>query len=395
MTESREPSTFAQEIATAASAPSPALEREATRGERPLRGSFRLLFLYDVAEAIHLAKLREILGPRGDVQPSTFGRGTPQYVRFEDPPFLERCEPHRLPDGTLATCSVRYYAFGVVAVELDLPFDCDWPGLLRGAVRWTAPVELEVQVREIVRVHLDRVAPAVARMYKDWLNEMYLVVNLEQVLDAAGRLMTSDALLSAHRGEIARIVSGEESPLAPSEVDETLRGSLSYYPHDLIVVSSSGALVYDRPEEAGAAVQIVEYAKIQLLEFRYYDRVMNRALGELYDALETGRGILRSRWTAPRDAGRINRIRLDVTELTERVDNDIKFVSDAYYARVHRLASASMGVGEYRDLVDEKLRTAGELYDSLVDRFNEARSFVIELAVAILVLLDVILLLRH
>ena len=222
------------------------------------------------------------------MQPSTFGRGTPQYVRFEDPPFLERCEPHRLPDGTPATCSAHYYAFGVVAVELDLPFDCDWPGLLRGAVRWTAPAELEVQVREIVRVHLDRVAPAVARMYKDWLNEMYLVVNLEQVLDSAGQLMTSDALLSAHRGEIARIVSGEESPLAPSEVDETLRGSLSYYPHDLIVVTSSGALVYDRPEEAGAAVQIVEYAKIQLLEFRYYDRVMNRALGELYDALRSG-----------------------------------------------------------------------------------------------------------
>jgi len=391
MTESREQSTFAQDVG----APAPSLGREANRAERSLRGSFRLLFLYDTAEAIQLAKLREILGSRGDVQPSTFGRGTPQYVRFEDPPFLERCEPYTLSGGGLAACSIRYYPFGVVAVQIDVPFDCDWPCLLRESARWTAPADMEVDVRKIVRAHLDRVAPAVTRIYKDWLNEMYLVVNVEQVLDAAGQLMTSEALLSAHRGEIARIVSGEEAPLAPSEVDETLRDSLSYYPHDLIVVSSSGALVYDRPEEAGAAVQIVEYAKLQLLEFRYYDRVMSRALAELHDALEREHGILRARWTAPRDAGRINRIRLDVTELTERVDNDIKFVSDAYYARVHRLASGSMGVNEYRDLVDEKLRTAGELYDSLVDRFNEARSFVIELAVAILVLLDVILLLRH
>jgi len=36
-------------------------------------------------------------------------------------------------------------------------------------------------------------------------------------------------------------------------------------------------------------------------------------------------------------------------------------------------------------VVDEKLGTAGELYDSLVGRFNDARSFVIELAVVDLV----------
>jgi hypothetical protein len=391
LTESRQPVTLAHE----SEAIPASRTREAPIGDRRLRGSFRLLFLYDVAEAIRQDKLREILGTRGDTLPSTFGRRTPQYVRFEEPPFLERCEPHRLPTGEIASCSIRYYAFAVIAVELDFPFDCDWPELLREAARWNTPTELEVEIREILRKHLDNIAPAVTRMHKEWLNEMYLVVNIEQVLDSAGQLMTADALLAGPRDEVARIVSGEEAPLAPTEVEETLRGSLSYYPHDLIVVSSSGTLVYDRPEEAAAAVQIVEYAKLQLLEFRYYDRVMSRALAELYDALERKRNLLGYRWTAPRDAGRINRIRLDVTELTERVDNHIKFVSDAYYARVHRLASASMGVGEYRDMIDEKLRTAGELYDSLVDRFNEGRSFIIELAVAILVLLDVLLLLRH
>jgi uncharacterized Rmd1/YagE family protein len=81
-------------------------------------------------------------------------------------------------------------------------------------------------------------------------------------------------------------------------------------------------------------------------------------------------------------------------ELTERIDNAIKFVSDVYYARVYRLAAARMGVGDYRNLVDAKLRTVGELYDFMTDQFNEARSFVIELGIAILALLDVILLLR-
>jgi len=81
-------------------------------------------------------------------------------------------------------------------------------------------------------------------------------------------------------------------------------------------------------------------------------------------------------------------------ELTERVDNAIKFVSDLYYARIYRLAARRVGVPDYRTLVDQKLRTAGDLYGFLVDQFNEARSFVLEVGVAILAVLDIILLLR-
>ena len=44
--------------------------------------------------------------------------------------------------------------------------------------------------------------------------------------------------------------------------------------------------------------------------------------------------------------------------------------------------------------MDEKLRTVGELYDVMVDQFNEARSFFVEVAIAILALLDVIFWLR-
>jgi uncharacterized Rmd1/YagE family protein len=136
---------------------------------------------------------------------------------------------------------------------------------------------------------------------------------------------------------------------------------------------------------------VVEYAKMQLLEFRYYDALMTRLLSDVYDALEAKRNIILQRWSLPRDAERFNTIRLDVMELTERIDNAIKFVSDVYYARIYRVAAARLGVSEYRKLVDEKLRIMGELYDFMVDQFNQARSFVLELAVAVMALLDVIL----
>ncbi|HEV2385709.1 MAG TPA: hypothetical protein VGS20_00500, partial [Candidatus Acidoferrales bacterium] len=94
-------------------------------------------------------------------------------------------------------------------------------------------------------------------------------------------------------------------------------------------------------------------------------------------------------------AKRLNTIRLDVMDLTERIDNAIKFVSDIYYARVYQMAAARMGVPEYHNLVEKKLGTVGELYDFMMDQFTEARSFVLEVLVAILALLDVILLWRY
>lgn len=80
-------------------------------------------------------------------------------------------------------------------------------------------------------------------------------------------------------------------------------------------------------------------------------------------------------------------------ELTERIDNAIKFVSDTFYALVYRLAASRVGVPEYRDMVEKKLETARELYEFMVNQFNEARLFVREAAITILALLDVLLLL--
>src|SRR5260370_3081664 len=188
-------------------------------------------------------------------------------------------------------------------------------------------------------------------------------------------------------------MGGEQKGVGGGKAEGGVEGRLSYSLTDLLVVGSSAALVYDRPDEAVWTIQILEYAKIQLLEFRYYDNFMTRVLSDVYNTLDRKRNLLLSRWTLPRDANRLNTIRLDVMELTERIDNAIKFVSDAFYALASRLAASRVGLPDYRQLVDKKLETARELYEFMVNQFNEARLFVLEVAITLLCLLDVLLLL--
>ena len=357
-----------------------------------LRGCFRILFLYDVGEALDLERLRELLGPRGGTVKRVFPRRTPEYVQFEHAPVVESAQPLDLATGERVLCSIKYYAFAVVVVQFEVPFEGDWDSLLARASRWTDAADVEPQARQIVVRHLDAVAPAVLRPRKDWLQEDYFVFNLEQH-DGMDRPNAAEFLLR-DGDKIAQLIRGEVTPLAPSVTEEILQSSLSYYASDLVVVGASSSLVYDRGDDAAATNLVLEYAKMQFLEFRYYDGLMTQLLSDVYTALEKRRNILFSRWSVPRDAKRVNTIRLDVMELTERIDNAIKFVSDMYYARLYRLAATRMGVPDYRSLVDEKLRTVGELYDVMVDQFNEARSFFVEVAIAILALLDVIFWLR-
>jgi hypothetical protein len=109
--------------------------------------------------------------------------------------------------------------------------------------------------------------------------------------------------------------------------------------------------------------------------------------------VERGSGLL-SRWRLAREAERLNAIRLEVIELAERTDNSIKFLSDMFYARLYRVAAAKVGVPDYRNLVDQKLRTAGELYQSMVNDFNNARAFGLESLVVIILIIDLLVLFR-
>ena len=66
-----------------------------------------------------------------------------------------------------------------------------------------------------------------------------------------------------------------------------------------------------------------------------------------------------------------------MSELTERADNAIKFLSDMFSARLYKLAASKVGVPDYKDLVKQKLQTAEDLYRFMVDQFNQSRAFVL------------------
>ena len=170
--------------------------------------------------------------------------------------------------------------------------------------------------------------------------------------------------------------------------------ALPIYPNDLAVISWNGAFLYDTSSGAETVIQLLEYANSQLLEFRHYDELLTRELQSVYDFMDHGSMGIAARWRTAKRASRLHTVLLDVGELTERADNAIKFLSDMFSARLYKVAALKIGVTDYKNLVNEKVHTAEELYRFMIDQFHQSRAFVLELMVVIILIIDLIWLFR-
>jgi hypothetical protein len=356
--------------------------------ETTLRGSVLVLIQFDVCEEIQLDRLRELVGSRAP-EPISFKHQAPGYVQYQRPPVVEPIETLVLDTGEQLRGEIKYYDYGVLSVVFELPFSGDWDTLVNLASRWVWDVDFEKHASRMARKCLEKAAAALVKPYPEWLSEDYFIFH---VRDVAGSPSAAE-LVESQGARIAQIVRGEMGVLSDGERNEVLQARISYYPNDLTVIGWNGAFVYDTPAGAETAIQLLEYANSQLLEFRHYDELLTRELDGVYKFLDKGTGLL-TRWKLARAASKLHTVLLDVAELTEHADNAIKFLSDMFSARLYKLAAAKIGVPDYKDLVQEKLKAAEELYRFMVDQFHQSRAFVLELMVVVILIIDLVFLFR-
>jgi hypothetical protein len=362
--------------------------------EGPLHGSVLVLIQFDVCEEIHLDELRKLFPARS--AEARFKKA-PAYVQYQRPPVEETLDPIVLDSGERLTGEIKYYDYGVVSLVFELPFSGDWDRLIELSCRWTSDTNFEKLASRIVRQKLERAAPALVKPYVDprsaaeipasvWLQEDYFIFHVREI---AGSPSAAD-LLASCGDQISQVVRGETALLSEGERQEILGSRISYYPNDLAVIGWNAAFIYDTPAGAETAIQLLQYANSQLLEFRHYDELMTKELENVYDFLEVGGTGLWSRWRTARAASKLHTVLLDVNELTERADNAIKFLSDMFSARLYKLCAQKVGVPDYKDLVQEKLHTAEDLYRFMVEQFNQSRAFVLELMVVVILVIELV-----
>jgi hypothetical protein len=283
---------------------------------------------------------------------------------------------------------LKFFDYGVVSLALSRSFAGEWADLVAVSQQYIENTSLEARSEEIVRRIVERCGSAMTRARQTYRSEDYLVVAVHQ-LDTP---LSADELFATYGRDLAQLLRGETQPLSRQEQDEVLRNRLSYLATDLVVPTWNAAFVFDNEAGAAAALELFEFANSQLLEFRYYDALLDAELGRIYPALQH-----KSWWRnlfgggAVQAANQLHTLFIDVNEVTDRTENALKIVGDIYAARVFALVAARLGLGRWKQSVEEKLKTLDDIYRFAVEQVSISRGQFLELTVVLILILELVL----
>jgi hypothetical protein len=356
-------------------------------------GALRAFYLYDVADTIDLARLRTVggegLAPADlPLRPHT----SPAYLQFPTPPLIARL-PELHFEGLTILRRAKLFDYGVVSIRLTIDFAGEWDAFVALAGRLRSSSALGGFARTAVEQIIAEIRDALDDPHAA-LVEDYFIAEIDRFASP----MAAETLLADHAAELARLLSGEAGPFSPLQLEESLRQRFSYYADDLTIVQWDGALVYDRRESADAIEDILEFANSQLIELRTYDALLDRELDAIY-AAQPGKPVrsLFGRGAADQAAS-LRYLIVDVLELTDRANNALKIIGDAYYARIYRAAVSRLALGDWQQQINRKLESIGDMYRFVSDQARSTRDQFLEIVVIVLIALELVvgvLTLRH
>ena len=345
-------------------------------------------YLFDVAETIDLAAVSRVTGAEAVPTRLAPKPATPAYVQYEKPPLSCDGEAFGVAEIDGFRTRVRLYDYGVVAIALVRPFSGAWSDLALLGPELVENADLERRAEDLCRRVTDRLRPAITGHRDSYLSEDYLVFAIHD-LDTR---VTAVQLLAAHGDEIASLLRGERGRLSDQEKASVLTHSISYLEDDVVVPSWNAAFVYDTPAGTQAALDILEFANTQLLEYRYYDERLDRELGDIYARLQQPRWYeqwIGSRYS--RAARQVHSLLIDLNELTDRTENAVKFIGDIYAVRLFRLAAERLALASWKADVENKLETLDDIYRFAVEQTGMARGTVLELTIVLILILELVL----
>ena len=350
-------------------------------------GHVTAFFLYDVAEAVDLQRVPALIG--GTVAARLSPKpATPPYVQYQQPPLLADGDVVGLREIAGFRLRFKIFDYGVISLALTAPLPPTWEELLRSGLEWQEDPRLPADTEAFCRRLVAQLRPALTAPRDAFVTEDYFVF----AVTALDRSPSAERLLADHGAHIAQLLRGEREPLSVQERDEVLRQRISYFATDLVVPTWNAAFVYDTEPGVVGALEIMEFANSQLLEFRYYDGLLDVELARIYSQLQVEplfHSWFGRRYT--RAARQLHALFIDVNELTDKTENALKIAGDVYAARLFGLAAARLGLDHWKANVREKLKTLDDIYRFAVEQTAMGRGEFLEATIVLILIFELVL----
>jgi hypothetical protein len=341
--------------------------------------SIRFYRIYDIGREIDLDWLEKSLAQNYFTARTSFLRVKPKSIVMEAPPLLIQMHPIRVErDGRPFEFSVVARVYEIGAISFCFVYENREAGyeeleeiafLFAGQEGLTdCYVQYLKTLGEIIKPHIRDFAIN-PDFYEDYT--IYVTDRRDDSIDPVPLML------------------GDRTPISAQMKEEIVKNSLSYFADDRAILSWDSALLFE-PASPTDIIDLIEFANVQVLELRYYDRELTRKMEKMYDDIEQADRLsqfMRSR--------RYHAIMADlmetyaaVSEVIEKVNNLIKVTEDVYYARVYATALKVQRSSQWSESVSRKIDVIRENYSMLSDEVRIQHSHFLEWVIIILIAIE-------
>jgi hypothetical protein len=347
------------------------------------------IFAYDAARSIDLdAAERRILEStqRDSIK---HRRRAPSYFEYQPPPLRVTQETEALRIGKFTarpSVDLVLHDFGAVAVIYALPLEGEFANLLDLSAELYDNELLLADSRQRVGQLVNDLGNAAAEANLAPVVEDYVIFHI----DSFDSSFDAGRFCSGNGPRIAQILRAEQQRLSDQEVEDALSARIAFGVDDVTIVDWNAALLVDREGDDVRAV--LEFANVELLEMRYLDQKLDRALDAAYETLS------KRSWSLSRLAGyygadlrRVAELQVDNAILFEGVNNTLKLLGDQYLARLYRLVNRRFHLDEWDASILRKLDTLESIYEKISDQAANRRMEILEWVIIILIAFSIAL----
>jgi hypothetical protein len=358
-----------------------------------LAGTLHLYVAFDWGDELDLERVRQLVP--AEVHDLPRRRRTPPSIAYRPPPLHFHLAPLALGlpvgEGAPTAAEATVFDFAAVSVAFHVPFRLPLDSLLQLAGALADPAPVLSAARAAVKPLHDRLLPAIRDpLWRDDMSEEYFVFRLPP-----GNPLTAGSP-PEQAAWLAGLVRLEPGRLSAEEVAEALRLHLSYSPDDLFVPDWAAAALFDSDPDCNETLQVIEFANLQLLEYRHIDDRLDANLAGAYRLVhEASRKRLRFWRTYDQPLRTLGELKVEANDLFERTGNVLKLVGDQYLARVYGLLAARFHLREWEASIQRKLDVGEGVYQVISDQATAHRTEFLELIVIFLILLEILLAVFH
>ncbi len=348
-----------------------------------------VIFAYDAARAINLDAADRRVQETTQRPSIRHKRRTPSYFEYQPPPLRVGRDAKPLTIGNYATrpnLDLMVYDFGAVAVIYAVPIQGHFDDLLMLSEELYDNEALLADSRLQVDQFLHLIGDAATQPHLSPVVEDYVIFHLESFAQA----VEPNPFCAEHGRQIAQILRAERQALSDQEVDDALAARISYGLQDITIIDWNAALVLDRDGDDVRAV--LEFANVELLEMRYVDQKLDRALDEAYEQISRRAAGLRGMLGySGADLRRVAELQVDNAALFEGVNNTLKLLGDQYLARVYRLVNRRFHIDDWDASILRKLQTLESIYEKISDQASNRRMEILEWVIIVLIAFSIAL----